>query len=268
MSERDPSGTGIRVLTTAAELAAATDEHPVAVLDVGAGFVSPAYAVGSPTDGAVVFHRRSDHGVPGSAALGTASGLATLLDDPAVRAWVTGGGNRHLSVPRGLVPVVAQRLDLGSRGGEWDWMWTRDAPPVVAGEEHVEVLGPADRDEAEAFLTEHSPRTHGQPFARPGQRWVAVRDPHTGALVAVGGSEPCAAGTPTLAGIAVETGRRGSGLGRGRHRPPHPAGGRRGRRLRAGDVRRQRRRPPALPPAGVHDRDGVDLTLVRGVTSA
>ena len=213
MSEHDPSGTGIRVLTTAAELAAATDEHPVAVLDVGAGFVAPAFAVGSPTDGAVVFHRRSDHGVAGSAALGTASGLATLLDDPVVRARVTGGGNRHLSVPRSLMPVVAQRLDLGSRGGEWDWMWTRDAPPVVTGEERVEVLGPDDRDEAEAFLTEHSPRTHGQPFARPGQRWVAVREPHTGALVAVGGSEPCAAGTPTLAGIAVETGRRGAGWG-------------------------------------------------------
>lgn len=213
MSERDPRGSGIRVLTTAAELAAVTGDHPVAVLDVGAGFVAPAYAVASPDGGAVAFHRRSDHGVPGSAALGTAPGLATLLDDPTVRAWVTGGGNRHLSVPRGLMPVVAQRLDLGSRGGEWDWLWTRSAPPVVAGEEHVEVLDPTGRDEAEAFLTEHSPRTHGQPFARPGQRWVAVRDPLTGALVAVGGSEPCAAGTPTLAGIAVASDRRGAGWG-------------------------------------------------------
>ena len=201
------------MLTRAAELVDATGGHPVAVLDVGAGFVAPAYAVGSPDDGAVAFHRRSDHGVPGSAAVGTASGLATLLDDPTVRAWVTGDGNRHLSVPRGLMPVVAQRLDLGSRGGEWDWLWTRAAPPVVAGEEHVEVLDQTHRAEAEAFLTEHSPRTHGQPFARPGQRWVAVRDPHTGALVAVGSSEPCAAGTPTLAGIAVAADRRGAGWG-------------------------------------------------------
>ena len=96
------------------------------MLDVGSGFVAPAYAVGSPADGAVAFHRRSDHGVPGSAALGTASGLARLLDDPQVRGWVTGGGNRHLSVPRGLMPVVAERLDLGTRGGEWDWLWTSD----------------------------------------------------------------------------------------------------------------------------------------------
>ena len=125
---------------------------------------------------------------PGRLRLGTASGLATLLGDPAVRAWVTGGGNRHLSVPRGLLPVVAERLDLGSRGGEWDWLWTRHAPPVVPGEEHVVLLDPSVRDEAEAFLTAHSPRTHGQPFAREGQLWVGVRDPGTGALVAVLGA--------------------------------------------------------------------------------
>ena len=77
MSEHDPSGTGIRVVTTADELAGATGVHPVAVLDVGAGFVAPAYAVGTAENGAVVFHRWSDHGVPGTAALGTASGLAT-----------------------------------------------------------------------------------------------------------------------------------------------------------------------------------------------
>jgi len=213
MSQRGPGGSGIRVLDTAAELAAATDGHPVAVLDVGDGFVAPAYAVGTAGDGAVVFHRRSDHGVPGSAAIGTAPGLATLLDDATVLAWVVGGGRRHLSVPRGVMPVVAARLDLGSRGGEWDWMWTRDRPPVVPGEEHVEVLEPACRDEAEDFLTEHSPRTHGQPFARPGQRWLAVREPDTGALVAVGSSEPCAAGTPTLTGIAVAAERRRAGWG-------------------------------------------------------
>jgi ribosomal protein S18 acetylase RimI-like enzyme len=212
MSEHHPSGTGIRVLTTAAELADATGRHPVAVLDVGAGFVPPAHAVGSPADGAVVFRRRSDHGVPGSAALGTASGLATLLDDPAVRAAVTGGGNRHLSVPRGLMPVVAQRLDLGHRGGEWDWMWTRSAPPEVPHEGAVGPMEPADREEMVDFLEVHSPRTHGQPFARPEQHWVGVRD-DDGTLVALGCSEPVASGLPTLAGIAVDVRRRGEGWG-------------------------------------------------------
>ena len=200
-------------MATLAGLVDVTGGHPVAVLDVGAGFVGPAYAVGTGHDVAVMFHRRSDHGVPGSAALGTASGLAALLDDPGVRDGVTGGGNRHLSVPRGLVGVVEDRLALGTRGGEWDWMWTREAPPAVPGEEHVVALDPSTRDEAEAFLTAHSPRTHGQPFAREAQRWVGVRDPRSGALVAVGGSEPSMAGTPTLAGIAVDTERRGRGWG-------------------------------------------------------
>jgi ribosomal protein S18 acetylase RimI-like enzyme len=204
---------GIRSVSTLAGLAEATGAHPVAALDVGRGFVPPAYAVDTGGGTTVAFHRRSDHGVPGSAVIGTAHGLAALLDDPQVRAWVTGGGNRHLSVPRGTVTVVEERLRLGSRGGEWDWMWTRDAPPEVPGEEHVVVLDASARDEAEAFLTAHSPRTHGQPFAREGQCWVAVRDRGTGGLVALGGSEPSQAGTPTLAGIAVAGDRRGEGWG-------------------------------------------------------
>ena len=50
------------------------------------------------------------------------------------------------------------------------------------------MLDPSDRAEAEEFLTAHSPRTHGQPFAREGQRWVAVREPATGALLAASGA--------------------------------------------------------------------------------
>ena len=102
------------------------------------------------------------------------------------------------------MPVVAQRLDLGSRGGEWDWMWTRIAPPVLPGEEYVEVLDPASRDEAEAFLAEHSPRTHGQPFARPGQRWVRCATAEPARSSPPAAASRSAAGTPTLAGIAID----------------------------------------------------------------
>ncbi|MBM6399407.1 GNAT family N-acetyltransferase [Phycicoccus sp. MQZ13P-5] len=91
-------------------------------------------------------------------------------------------------------------------------MWTRTAPPAVPGEGRVVALHPADRAEATAFLEAHSPRTHGQPFARSGQLWLGVRD-DDGSLLACGGSEPSEAGTPTLAGIAVATDRRRSGLG-------------------------------------------------------
>ena len=98
--------TAVRTLTTRAEFEEATSRHPVAVLDVGAGFVGPAFAVDHAGQTSVLFHRRSDHGVPGSSALATEGGLAILLDDPAVRAFVTGEGHRHLSVPRGLVGLV------------------------------------------------------------------------------------------------------------------------------------------------------------------
>ncbi len=200
-------------LLTMADFVRATGGHPVATLDVGSGFVPPAYAVSSGDSAGVAFHRRSDHGVPGSAILGTASDVSILMDDADVRAWVTRAPNRYLSVPRGTMPVVLARLDLGTRGGEWDWMWTDRPPPVVPGEVAVAPLDPAARQEAEDFLAAHSPRTHGQPFARPGQHWVAVRDEGSGHLVAIGGSEPSQAGTPTLAGIAVASDRRGQGWG-------------------------------------------------------
>ena len=45
-------------------------------------------------------------------------------------------------------------------------MWTRSVPPVVAGEEHVEVLDPADRDEMVAFLERAQP-AHPRAAVRP-----------------------------------------------------------------------------------------------------
>lgn len=201
----------LRRVTTPEELVRLTDGHPVAVLDIGRGLSGPGWAVED--DGhAVVVPRRSDHGVPGAAVLGDEAGIDALFADPRVREWFLHSGAQHLSAPREHQHVIARHLDLGERGGDWDWMWTRAAPPPVAGEERVVPLQPADRDEATAFLAAHSPSTHGQPFARPGQEWVGVRDAG-GALLACGGSEPSEAGTPTLAGIAVATDRRRAGLG-------------------------------------------------------
>ncbi len=194
------------------DLLEASGGHVVVALDVGRGLTPPAFASGAGAGRAVTFSRRSDHGVPGAAALGDADGLDALFGDPEVREWFRAGGARHLSAPREHQHVVARHLELGDRGGDWDWMLTTTAPPEVAGEDRVGELHPDARAEAEAFLAAESPRTHGQPFARPGQRWVAVRDGE-GALLAVGGAEPSEAGTPTLAGIAVAGRARGTGLG-------------------------------------------------------
>jgi ribosomal protein S18 acetylase RimI-like enzyme len=84
----------------------------------------------------------------------------------------------------------------------------------VPGQERVEVLDQSHRAALIAFLDAHNPRTHGQPFARPRQLWVGVRDRRgDGELVAIGCSEPNPAGTPHLAGITVDPALRGRGLG-------------------------------------------------------
>ncbi len=189
-----------------------TGHHPVVVWDVGAGFTAPAWALEDGPGQAVVFRRRSDHGVPGAATLGDAAGLDALFAARRVQEWFRDSGAQHLSAPREHQPVVARHLDLGDRGGDWDWMWTTTAPPVVPGEDAVVTLGRDRAGELTAFLAEHSPRTHGQPFARPGQWWVGVRDAG-GRLLACGASEPSEAGTPTLAGIATDSRLRRGGLG-------------------------------------------------------
>jgi GNAT superfamily N-acetyltransferase len=202
----------VRRVDHLADLLELTGDHPVVALDVGHGFAPPGWAVAGGHGSAVVFPRRSDHGVPGAATLGDAAGLDTLFAAGEVREWFRDSGARHLSAPRAHQPVVARHLDLGERGGDWDWMWTRSAPPAVTGEGEVRVLAPEARDELVTFLATHSPRTHGQPFSRPGQLWVGVRD-GAGRLLACGASEPSEAGTPTLAGIAVDGRRRREGLG-------------------------------------------------------
>lgn len=201
----------LRRVTTPDELLRLTDAHPVAVLDIGRGLSAPGWSV-EDSGRAVLVPRRSDHGVPGAAVLGDEEGIDVLFASAQVREWFQGSGFRHLSAPREHQHVIARHLDLGERGGDWDWMWTRSSPPPVPGEERVVALVAADREEATAFLAAHSPTTHGQPFARPGQEWVGVRDAD-GALLACGGSEPSEAGTPTLAGIAVSTDHRRTGLG-------------------------------------------------------
>ncbi|MBT9257112.1 GNAT family N-acetyltransferase [Phycicoccus sp. MAQZ13P-2] len=205
--------TGATPLTSYDELLEASGHHPVVELDVGRGAPARSWVVRGPKGGtAVAFARNSDHGVPGASVLGPADALAVLVADPAVQHWFHDGGFRHLSRPVDLDDLVEAHLPVGSVGGDWEWMWTRTAPAPVAGEERVVPLTEAARDEIVALLIEASPRTHGQPFARPDQVWLGVRDTD-GSLLACGGSEPSTGGTPTLAGIAVVPAARRQGLG-------------------------------------------------------
>lgn len=111
------------------------------------------------------------------------------------------------------LPRTAEDLGLiATEPSRWEFMSTTEVVPVVAPRGLVD-LPVADRDEVQALLDEHNPGTDGQPFARPGQRWVGVRD-EDGDLRAVGCCEPESSGAPVLAGITVVPSARGLGLGR------------------------------------------------------
>ncbi len=201
----------VRRLAGRAELQEAGGQHPVLRWDVGVSLVTPAYAVGAPGQGAVAYRRRTQSGAVGSALLGTTAGIEALLDDDEVRAWVSGPDVARVSVPRDAYARAAARVPLGP-GSTWEWMWTRAAPPRRSAEGLLVRLGPDRRAEVTAFLDEHNPRTFGQPFTRPAQLWLGVRG-EADELVAVGCSEPNAAGIPHLTGITVRPDQRGKGLG-------------------------------------------------------
>lgn len=98
-------------------------------------------------------------------------------------------------------------------GGRWEFMSTTHLVDTPALDGLVEI-DESSRDEVQTLLDEHNPGTDGQPFVRPGQRWVGVRD-DTGALLAVGCCELETSGAPVLSGITVVPRARGLALGRG-----------------------------------------------------
>ena len=128
--------------------------------------------------------------------------------------FVTWSGQARAKGARAVtLPRTAEDLGLiAATPSRWEFMSTTEVIPVVAPRGLVE-LPLADRDEVQALLDEHNPGTDGQPFARPGQRWVGVRD-DAGALLAVGCCEAESSGAPVLAGITVVPAARGLGLGR------------------------------------------------------
>lgn len=185
--------------------------HPVLTYDIGAGFTPPAYAVGTLGDGgAIAVERRSDRGHPGLAVIGSAPAVRMLLLSDEVRDLVRLRALTHVSVPRESFEHVADVHDWGG-GGEWDWMWTTTAVAPLRHESDIEVVDSSASTRLVEFLRHASPRTHGEPFARPDQLWVTLRE--HGTLIGCGSWDLATSGVPVLAGIAVEPSRRGEGYG-------------------------------------------------------
>lgn len=202
-----------------------TDRSPVVRAEAPADVEQPALGIRRGAAWAVAFVRPTHtHGLnlmlqagdlqaddgdevapPASAAL-----LEELVTAPPFAGWADRArakGASGVSLPRGLEDLGGL---LGVEGGRWEWMWSTRAPE--GSRSGLVDLPESSRDELVAFLDEHNPSTDGQPFARPGQRWVGVRD--AGELVGAGCCEVEHAGAPVLAGITVAPVARGRGLGR------------------------------------------------------
>lgn len=185
--------------------------HPVLTYDIGPGFSPPAFVLGALDDGgAVAVQRSSDRGHPGLAVLGSPPAVRALLVGDEVRDLVERRALTHVSVPREAFRHVADVHEWGG-GGEWDWMWTTTAVPPLRHEAGIDVVDDSATGELVAFLREANPRTHGEPFARPHQLWVTLRE--RGTLVACGSWDLATSGLPVLTGIAVAPHRRGEGYG-------------------------------------------------------
>ena len=140
-----------------------------------------------------------------------ASLLEDLVASPPFAGWVDRArakGATGVSLPRTLEHLGGL---LGVEGGRWEWMWCTE-PPEGDAADLIE-LAESTREELLDFLEEHNPGTDGQPFARPGQRWLGVRD-EAGDLLGVGCCEEEHSGAPVLAGITVAPAARGRGIGR------------------------------------------------------
>lgn len=118
-----------------------------------------------------------------------------------------------LAVERRFLPALQDRLGIRlGGGGDWDWMWTEQAPPLVAAERTlVELDDTTDAGEIVALNETGNPSAESEPGTGRTGLWLGVRE--AGELVAAGAMHRTPGGAPHLAGIVVHPRLRGRGLG-------------------------------------------------------
>jgi ribosomal protein S18 acetylase RimI-like enzyme len=156
-------------------------------------------------------------------ALGAPEATAALLVDLASSGDLPGRVVRT-GLPRGTLDRLGRHATavglpaiLCDRAGEhaastWDFLATREAPPVQPGEEHVEALtGPSAAAQVRACLDVANPLAEMSP-EDPLTRWWGWRDPD-GVLRGVVGARQAAPGVPwSLGSIATDPAWRGHGI--------------------------------------------------------
>ena len=173
---------------------AATDTHPYALLTTGGGEGVTGVRDGSTvvwiTHGSVVCALGD-----GVVAAATAARLAAERQSDGPRWW-------HLPRLAGQTPVAVRVRD------EWDFRWTRQAPPVRVGEERAVRVD--DEAGIGALLDIAFPGTTTRPGDPRVRAWWTIRD---GDRVLACAADRSRGGVGFLSAIAVHPDARGQGLG-------------------------------------------------------
>lgn len=191
------------------DLLAAADAHPFVRWEVTDELASTWWS----STGAVAFQRARKAVRRTVNVLGDDDGVTALLDHlPAIAATVSPERRVFsVSVPQHLEPRLRDRYRLLD-GGDWEWFHTTTAPAEHVSHERVVPLDDVARAaEVRAFLGAQSPTADTEPGQ--GERWFAVEE-SDGSLCAVAAWGTTGTGAPHLSSVAVDTRRRGQGLGR------------------------------------------------------
>lgn len=141
---------------------------------------------------------------------GTDHGLVRLL----ARTAREMGALTFALMPRDaeVTPIMTGALGLEPEG-TWEWLWTRQPPPAVAGEDRCGPLGADARGEIAALLSHANPSTSARPTDDQ-LTWWGYRD-DDGRLLSA-----CAVQLPTtpadgvhLSGFGTDPAARGRGIG-------------------------------------------------------
>ncbi|MBC9957534.1 GNAT family N-acetyltransferase [Yimella sp. cx-51] len=200
----------LRYLHGQDELLRASGDDPYVRWECDPRLVDQAWALGS----AVAFLRRGHmrRGIHLNVS-GPAEQVEPLLD--AVIASGLPDEVSGVSIDQHLLPLAQERFSLGV-GGDWDWMWTTQAPPLLPGLESVfasvELLDDAaDASELLALNAVGNPRAESQPGEGISELWLGIR--REGRIVAAGALHRTGAGAPHLTGIVTHPEVRGQKLG-------------------------------------------------------
>jgi ribosomal protein S18 acetylase RimI-like enzyme len=197
----------LRALHSYDELLSAAGGDPFVRHEVPATFQGPGFGV----PGAVGFVRRNPLGRRSMTCLGDTNAIDRLLAAVREAGRFAGLEVSSVSLPAASATLLHRHFTVGD-GGDWEWMWTTTAPPLMPGEAGVVALAARDLPEVQDLLEVGNPTTHARPGEHSDEAWVGVRD-DAGRLVACAVRERNGAGRPHLAGITVHPSQRGRGLG-------------------------------------------------------